>query len=233
MRGTVSTLAGLALCTALVACSGGGPNPPPGPTDPPPARTAPAPTGLSPRPAGPLTVSDVRSALMTVDALGDPWDASSRYSPSADLDKALRGCADLASAGPTEVTARASFQGGQFGPFMTESISVSTLDHATELMAQLPKSLTNCARFGTDVPGLDINFTLDPMTMPKEGDDLFAAKLTSAFAGSGAYAYLITVRVGPALISVAIMSLIKAPDVAETQRIVRTAVTAAAPLTGR
>lgn len=169
----------------------------------------------------------VQKALLAAADLGSGYSAvAPANSPATGLGTSLAGCADESGAPAEAVAGEAVYQGSAVGPFVAETITVSSEAEAERTMSDLLKVTKNCARFnGQMASGTEMEIAIDQLTFPVAGDSTVAYRLTMSVPGAGAvlYADLVTVRVGNVVLLVALITM-GAPDVSQTEQLVEDAI---------
>jgi hypothetical protein len=215
------------LLTLLAGCESVPPDPPK-----PSSGSWPAPT----RAAGTMpTQAEVDAALLSPAEIPEgPYHISTQPAGNvAGLNTSLLQCAESGSAADPKVVAVAVFQGpAMIGPFVAETVTVTSLPAAKQALQDLDRVQANCAEFGGSMPGgIDVTINITPLTMPPIADGTKAFRLTASVpnVGVAVYAHLVVVRIGNVLVQVALMKY-TSPSVEETRTLAELAVNKAAKL---
>lgn len=223
---TAVVVALLTLLTLLAGCNGP-PKPQvvPDPTEPAPTRSV----------AAMPSQAEVDAVLLSpAEIPNGPYQASTQQvGDAASLNTSLPQCAESAPIPDPKVISTAVYQGPTVtGPFLAETITVTSLPVATQLIKDLDRVQANCAEFGGTMPGgIDLTVNIMPLTMPQIGDATKAFRLNASVpnAGVAVYAHLIVARIGNVLVQLALMQYVS-PTIEETRALAELAVKKAAGL---
>lgn len=216
----------VALLLLLVGCD-----------DPPQPPVTPTPTLAPPARSSAVLPSqgEVDAALLSPAEIPDgPYRVSDKKpGDSAGFNTSLVDCAESAANPDPQVVSTGVYQGpSAVGPFVAETITVTSVSSTTRLMSDLDRVQNNCAAFAGQMPGgIDLAINITPLTMPPIGNATKAFQLTASVpnVGVAVYAHLVVVRTGDVLVQVALVRY-TAMTIEETRGLVDLAVNKAARL---
>lgn len=187
--------------------------------------------------ADPLTDAQIKKALLTVDDLPSGWTASPDEDEEdddsdAETDSASAECKKLMDAMEGDDSTKAfgkgeaEFQGGEWGPFLSQSVSSMKGDEIEKSMDSFRDAFQACDSFTqTDDEGVKTEFKIADMSFPDLGDDTIALKMSAEAMGIPVDIPLVVVRVDQNVILLASVGLGEGMSSADLEKVARTAVT--------
>lgn len=130
---------------------------------------------LTPRP---LSQTDLQETLLTLEDIPAGW-AKGADEVEDDSDTFSFLCLEFQK--KSIATASVSFEQGQMGPFLVNSLTTYNPDEGKKLFAEMKAAVDQCPIITETQNGETTEWTISPVSFPQLGDESFAVRASSDF----------------------------------------------------